>query len=40
MARNEGTSPVVVFASYYLMQSTPPAPLRIDQPSPGTGCPQ
>ena len=40
MARNEGTSPVVVFASYYLMQSSPPAPLRIDQPSPGPGCPQ
>jgi quercetin dioxygenase-like cupin family protein len=40
MARNEGTSPVVVFASYYLMQSSPPAPLRIDQPSPGTGCPE
>ena len=40
MARNEGTSPVVLFASYYLMQSSPPAPLRIDQPSPGPGCPQ
>jgi quercetin dioxygenase-like cupin family protein len=40
MARNEGTSPVVVFASYYLMQTSPPTPLRIDQPSPGVGCPE
>ena len=40
MARNEGASAVLELASYYLMQSSPPAPLRIDQPSPGTGCPQ
>jgi quercetin dioxygenase-like cupin family protein len=40
MARNEGTQPVVVFASYYLQQGAPPTPLRIDQPSPGAGCPQ
>ena len=40
MARNEGTEPVVVFASYYLQQGTPPTALRIDQPSPGAGCPQ
>ena len=40
LARNEGTSPVVVFASYYLMQTSPPAPLRIDRPSPGAGCPE
>ena len=40
MARNEGTQPVVVFASYYLQQNAPPTPLRIDQPSPGAGCPQ
>ena len=40
MARNEGTQPVVLFASYYLQQATPPTALRIDQPSPGAGCPQ
>ena len=40
LARNEGTQPVVVFASYYLQQSSPPPPLRIDQPSPGAGCPE
>jgi quercetin dioxygenase-like cupin family protein len=40
MARNEGSQPVVVFASYYLQQAAPPTPLRIDQPSPGAGCPQ
>ena len=40
MARNEGTSPVVVFVSYYLMQTSPLTALRIDQPSPGVGCPE
>jgi quercetin dioxygenase-like cupin family protein len=40
MARNEGTQPVVVFASYYVPLQSPPVALRIDQPSPGPGCPQ
>jgi quercetin dioxygenase-like cupin family protein len=39
LARNEGTEEVVVFASYYVPLNTPPVALRIDQPSPGPGCP-
>ena len=40
LARNEGTVDLVVYASYYLPPTTPLTPLRIDQPSPGAGCPQ
>jgi quercetin dioxygenase-like cupin family protein len=40
LARNEGAQDVVVFASYYVPLTTPPVALRIDQPSPGPGCPQ
>jgi quercetin dioxygenase-like cupin family protein len=40
MARNEGTEEVVLFASYFVPAQTPPVALRIDQPSPGLGCPQ
>ena len=40
MARNEGTEDLVIFASYFVPVQTPPVALRIDQPSPGPGCPQ
>jgi len=39
MARNEGTEDLVIFASYFVPVQTPPVALRIDQPSPGPGCP-
>lgn len=39
MARNEGSVDLVVFASYFVPSGTPPTGLRIDQPSPGPGCP-
>lgn len=39
LARNEGTTEVVLFAVYFVPQSSPPVALRIDQPSPGAGCP-
>jgi quercetin dioxygenase-like cupin family protein len=39
LARNEGAQPVVLFASYYVPLQDPPVALRIDQPSPGPGCP-
>lgn len=40
MARNEGSEELVVYASYFVPAQTPPVALRIDQPSPGSGCPQ
>jgi quercetin dioxygenase-like cupin family protein len=40
LARNEGTTEVVLFAVYFVPLETPPVGLRIDQPSPGAGCPQ
>jgi quercetin dioxygenase-like cupin family protein len=40
LARNEGSVDLVVYASYYVPLRTPAVPLRIDQPSPGAGCPQ
>lgn len=40
LARNEGAGDVVVFAVYFVPQSIETGPqLRIDQPSPGAGCP-
>jgi quercetin dioxygenase-like cupin family protein len=40
LARNEGTQDVVLFAIYFVPLSSPPLALRIDQPSPGPGCPE
>jgi hypothetical protein len=40
LARNEGTETVVFFATYFIPRMTPALPIRIDQPSPGAGCPQ
>jgi quercetin dioxygenase-like cupin family protein len=39
LARNEGAEEVVLYANYFVPVSSPPLPLRIDQPSPGPGCP-
>lgn len=39
LARNEGTEELVVYAIYFVPVKTPPVSLRIDQPSPGPGCP-
>jgi quercetin dioxygenase-like cupin family protein len=39
LARNEGGQEVVVFAVYFVPVNDPPLALRIDQPSPGAGCP-
>jgi quercetin dioxygenase-like cupin family protein len=40
LARNNGANELVVYASYFVPVRTPPVTLRIDQPSPGVGCPQ
>jgi hypothetical protein len=40
LARNETGEELVVFATYFAPQASPPLPVRIDQPSPGAGCPQ
>lgn len=40
MARNEGSVELVVYASYFVSAQTPPVALRINQPSPGIGCPE
>jgi quercetin dioxygenase-like cupin family protein len=40
LARNEGTETLVFFATYFLPKKTPPLPLRLDAPSPGSNCPQ
>jgi quercetin dioxygenase-like cupin family protein len=41
LARNESaTETVVFFATYFVPKTTPLQPIRIDQPSPGAGCPQ
>jgi quercetin dioxygenase-like cupin family protein len=39
LAKNEGEGDLVIFASYFVPLKTPPVGLRIDQPSPGPGCP-
>jgi quercetin dioxygenase-like cupin family protein len=39
LARNNGATNLVVFAVYFLPAKTPPVAIRIDQPSPGPGCP-
>lgn len=39
LARNEGAEEVVLYATYFVPLNSPPLPLRIDQPSPGAGCP-
>ncbi len=39
-ARNEGTEPLVFFATYFVARTTPEQPTRIDQPSPGEECAQ
>jgi quercetin dioxygenase-like cupin family protein len=39
LARNEGADELVIYASYIVPLKTPPVALRIDQPSPGPGCP-
>jgi hypothetical protein len=41
LARNESpTETLVFFATYFAPKTTPAQPVRIDQPSPGPGCPQ
>jgi quercetin dioxygenase-like cupin family protein len=40
LARNNGTQPLIFFATYLAPKTTPPLPVRIDQPSPGEECPQ
>lgn len=38
LARNNGSVDLVIYASYFVPAGS--GPLRIDQPSPGSGCPQ
>lgn len=38
LARNNGSVDLVIYASYYVPAGS--GPLRIDQPLPGSGCPQ
>jgi len=40
LARNEGTETLVFFATYFAPRTTPLLPVRIDEPSPGSECPQ
>jgi quercetin dioxygenase-like cupin family protein len=41
LARNlSATATLVVYAIYFAPKTTPALPIRIDQPSPGPGCPQ
>lgn len=40
LARNLGTDTVVFFATYFAPKKTPPLPVRVDAPLPGSGCPQ
>ncbi|MGH2546163.1 MAG: cupin domain-containing protein [Actinomycetota bacterium] len=40
LARNLGTDQLVFFATYFAPNTTPPLPVRIDQPLPAPGCPQ
>lgn len=41
LARNNSTTePLVIFATYFFPKTSPPLPIRIDQPSPGSNCPQ
>jgi quercetin dioxygenase-like cupin family protein len=40
LARNEGAAEVILFAVYFVPVRMPPLALRIDQPSPGAGCPE
>ncbi len=39
LARNEGTETLVFFATYFAPETNPLLPIRVDQPSPGPGCP-
>ena len=40
LARNEGTQELIVFATYFAPKTTPPLPVRVDEPLPAAGCPQ
>lgn len=39
LARNEGSEQLIIFATYFVPKSNAALPLRIDEPSPGPGCP-
>jgi oxalate decarboxylase/phosphoglucose isomerase-like protein (cupin superfamily) len=39
LARNEGTETLVFFATYLAPKTSPPLPVRIDDPAPGDECP-
>ncbi|MGH3051644.1 MAG: cupin domain-containing protein [Gaiellaceae bacterium] len=40
LAKNNGTVDLVLFATYLAPKTTPPTPVRVDQPLPAAGCPQ
>jgi quercetin dioxygenase-like cupin family protein len=40
LARNNGTTDVVFFATYFVPRTSPAQALRLDALSPGAGCPQ
>jgi quercetin dioxygenase-like cupin family protein len=40
LARNLGTTDVVILAMYFAPKTTPPTATRLDQPLPAPGCPQ
>jgi quercetin dioxygenase-like cupin family protein len=37
---NSSTETLVVFATYFFPKTSPPVPVRIDEPLPGSGCPE
>lgn len=39
LARNEGSQTLVFFATYFAPMTSPPTPVRVDEPSPGPECP-
>jgi quercetin dioxygenase-like cupin family protein len=40
LAKNNGTETVIIFSTYFAPKTTPPTAVRLDQASPGDGCPQ
>lgn len=41
LARNlSETEPLILFATYFAPKTTPPTPVRVDEPLPAAGCPQ
>ena len=40
LAKNNGSTPLILYATYFMPKTTPPTPVRVDEPLPAPGCPQ